>query len=344
MLLAIVLAGCTSGNRKAVWITDALQSIKDGRYPRIAAASYWNEVWENANGGASDLTINSSPEALEAFRTGCADDVFLSGLVYSADSQKVLPPGSGIYFSAYPDFGDSEDTVTVERIQNFEELAGKQIAWVYFSNNWIGGIRFPHEAVATIHQYSKLPFIRMMPLSSHDRICPDRVYSLQRIIDGDFDRELEQWALDAKAVKFPLMVEFGVEVNGEWFPWNGAWNGGDTARGYGDPSQPDGPERFKDAYRHIINLFRGKGVTNITWVYHVNAGNVPGESWNSMSAYYPGDSYIDWIGVSAYGALSPQEAGQNWVTFTQVMDACYPELAAITADKPLAVLEFGVVE
>lgn len=336
--------GCSPRSSKAEWITDALGSIRDGRYPRIVAVSYWNEVWENENGSISDLTINSSSEALAAFQEGIADDIFVSQIVYSSDTQKILPPSSGIYFSAYPDFGDSEDTVTAKRIQDFEELAGKELAWVYFSNNWVDGIKFPHEAVATIHDCGRQPFIRMMALSSYDRICPDSVYKLQRIIDGDFDEELKTWADDAKAVGFPLMVEFGTEVNGEWFPWNGSWNGADTLDGYGDPSEPDGPERFCDAYRHIIDLFRAQGVTNVTWVFHVNCENIPDESWNRMAAYYPGDDYIDWIGISTYGALTPKEARQEWRLFTEIMDISYPELTAISANKPLALLEFGVVE
>lgn len=339
-----IAIGCSTHSSKAEWITDALGSISDGRYPRIVAVSYWNEVWENENGGISDLTINSSPEALEAFQDGIADAVFISKIVYSADSQKVLPPSSGIYFSAYPDFGDSEDTVTAQRIEDFEELAGKEIAWVYFSNNWVDGIKFPYEAVATIHKYSRLPFIRMMAISNYDRVCPDGVYTLQKIIDGYFDDELRTWADDARAVGFPLMVEFGTEVNGEWFSWNGSWNGGDTLTGYGDPTLPDGPERFRDAYRHIIDLFRARGVTNITWVFHVNCENIPDESWNRMAAYYPGDSYIDWIGISTYGALTPKEARQDWRLFTEIMDASYPEFSAISANKPLALLEFGAIE
>ena len=35
------------------------------------------------------------------------------------------------------------------------------------------------------------------------------------------------------------------------------------------PNFPDGPERFRDAYRHIIDLFRKEGVKNITWCFHV---------------------------------------------------------------------------
>lgn len=334
----LVLVACSTGNRKAEWIEDALNSIREGKYPRIVAISYWNEVWENADGSISDLAINSSPEALAAFQDGISDDLFTSGIVYSEDSLKVLLPQSGVYFSAYPDFGDSEDTVTAQRIQDFEDLAGKTVAWVYFSNNWVDGIKFPYEAIMTIHDFGRQPYIRMMAISSYERVCPDSVYTLQRIIDGEFDEELKQWAGDAKAVGFPLMVEFGTEVNGDWFGWNGVWNG------VWNGGAEEGPKRFKDAYRHIVDLFRAQGADNITWVFHVNAGSYPDEEWNSMTAYYPGDEYIDWIGISVYGPLTPKEGRSYWETFTEIMDAYYPELCAISAEKPLVVLEFGVVE
>ncbi len=342
-LALIAMTGCSTSSRKAEWITDAFKAITYGRYPRIAAVSYWNEVWVNEDGSTSDLRINSSPEALEAFKENVADTCFTSVVRYSQDSMKVLPPTSGMYFSAYPDFGDSEDTVTAARIEAFEQLAGRSLAWVYFSNNWVDGIKFPAEAVNVIHDYGRLPYIRMMARSSYEQ-GPDGVYKLERIIDGDFDGELIQWAQDAKAVGFPLMVEFGVEANGDWFPWSGVFNGGDTLAGYGDPKKADGPERFQDAYRHIIDLAESEGVVNVTWVFHVNSENFPAEAWNNMAAYYPGDEYIDWIGVSAYGALTPKEARQDRRAFTDIMDACYPEFAAISASKPLAVLEFGVVE
>ena len=34
----------------------------------------------------------------------------------------------------------------------------------------------------------------------------------------------------------------------------------------------------------------------------------------------------------------------NWESFTNILDAAYPELAAISSKKPLAVFEFGVLE
>src|SRR5262249_61576729 len=36
------------------------------------------------------------------------------------------------------------------------------------------------------------------------------------------------------------------------------------------------------------------------WVWGPNAGSVPQQSWNDTAHYYPGDGYVDWVGVSGY--------------------------------------------
>lgn len=259
----------------------------------------------------------------------------------NSDGRELLPPPEGVYHCAFPDFGAAEDNVTSERIVEFENLVDKPIVWAYFSNNWIDGIKFPEASVRIIHEHSVIPFIRMMPYSICYEGGPDPVYAMQRIINGSFDTELTGWAEAAKRDNFPLIVEFGTEVNGGWTPWNGRWNGGGDMNQYGDPNLPDGPERFRDAYRHIIDLFRAQGVKNISWVFHVVAQGSPEESWNSMTAYYPGDEYIDWIGISIFG---PQKPGKEWQTFTEILDGSYLEFSAISTEKPLAILEFGVVD
>jgi hypothetical protein len=60
-----------------------------------------------------------------------------------------------------------------------------------------------------------------------------------------------------------------------------------------------------------------------------------------MSEYYPGDDYVDWIGVSVYGPLN---VGETWSPFRDLMDAAYEDLAALSDSKPLALLEFGAVQ
>ena len=275
---------------------------------------------------------------LVSLSSGCIDKTTSPD---NSDNIKLLPPPEGVYHCVFPDFGGQEDNVTLERIVDFENLAGKPIIWACFSNNWIEGINFPEASVRIIHKHGAIPFIRMMPRSIFCGENPDPVYTLQRIIDGDFDEDLIQWAKDAKRVNIPVIIEFGTEVNGNWFPWNGRWNGGGETNQYGDLNLPDGPERFRDAYRHIIDLFRAHGVRNITWVFHVNAQGGPKESWNNMASYYPGDDYIDWIGISVYGPLKP---GEKWQTFTEVLDGSYPEFSAISTEKPLAILEFSIID
>ncbi len=251
------------------------------------------------------------------------------------------PSGTHIYHSAYTNFGGFEDEVSANKISNFENLANKDITWAYFSDNWFDGIHFPQSEVNIIHNAGKVPFIRIMP-RNEDEDTPDPVYTMQAFIDGNFDAELEQWADNAKAVEYPLLIEFGTECNGDWFPWNAKWNGKNNKTGYGNPDKYDGAERFRDAYRHIIDIFNSRGVNNVTWFFHVNADNDPQVSWNKMKDYYPGDDYIDWIGLSVYG---PQDTNDGWWSFENMLNDNWAEISSISnSGKPIAVLEMGVID
>ncbi len=278
--------------------------------------------------------VTDATDAARTVEAADARDEASAGLVLAR-------PAAGLYHAAYPNLGDPCTRVTAKRTTSFERHAGKHIAWVYFSNSWTRGITFPAAAFATIHKLGRVPYVRLMPWTSFTQgtACP--CYSMQKFIDGRFDTQLRVWARKARDLGYPILAEFGVEVNGSWFPWNGRWNGGGTTNGYGDPSYPDGPERFRDAYRRIIDLFRSEGALNITWVFHVNWDSWPQKWWNRYRYYYPGDEYIDWIGVSCYGAILP---GDDWLMFRHEMDSAYGELTALSATRPLAVLEWGIVK
>ncbi len=189
---------------------------------------------------------------------------------------KLLPPPEGsIYFGAFPDFGGSEDEVTTQKIKSFETLVGKKIAWAYFSQNWYNGIVYPKAAIHQIADSGTVPFVRLMPRNDENPGHAETTFSMLNIVEGKFDTQLKQWAHDAKEDNIPLLVDFAVEANGDWFPWSGVLNGGGTTDAYGDPDYPDGPEKFRDAYRHIITLFREEGVKHITWFFHFNYESSP---------------------------------------------------------------------
>lgn len=251
-----------------------------------------------------------------------------------------LPPPGSLYHGVFPGpTNGREDGVTPEDLASYESAVGRRAAWVYFSSDWFRSREFPEETARWIRDRGSIPFIRLM-LRSDERLWhAESTFTLQRIIEGAFDGELRAWARAARSFGSPLLVEYGTEVNCEWFSWNAVWNGAGDTVSYGDPHLTDGPERFLGAYRHIVGLFRDEGAKNITWVWHVNNGDAPSTEWNRLEKYYPGDSWVDWVGVSVYGAQKPTEAA--WPQFSDLMDGVYQRLRALAPTKPVIVCEFG---
>jgi hypothetical protein len=259
----------------------------------------------------------------------------------SSDAMPPLPAAGTFLHGVYPGGRTGEeDDITLEDLRAYEALAGKPAVWVYFSNNWYRSRRFPLETAEWIREAGSVPFIRLMLWSDPWSERAEPVFTLDRILAGEFDEDFTRWAEEARDFGTPIVVEFGTEVNGEWFPWNGAWNGAGRLDGYGAADQPDGPERFRDAYRHIVETMRAAGADNLVWVFHADCNDMPEEEWNRLEAYYPGDNLVDWLGVSVYGAQTPME--EEWPSFRECMDRAYPRLACLSDDKPILLLEFGV--
>jgi beta-mannanase len=61
---------------KAAFIAEAFESMRKN-FPRLKAAVFWDERWQNAELDYSNLRVNSSPESLAAYRHGVADPFWL---------------------------------------------------------------------------------------------------------------------------------------------------------------------------------------------------------------------------------------------------------------------------
>ena len=67
-----------------------------------------------------------------------------------------------------------------------------------------------------------------------------------------------------------------------------------------------------------------------------NANSVPQEPWNSATLYYPGDQYVDILGMDGYDwAVSETPS----FPFTNVFSSLYMELKMIAPDKPIFIFE-----
>jgi hypothetical protein len=75
------------GVRKPEWIKQGLELFRT-RYPRIKAAIYWHERWQNPDQSHSNLRVNSSVESLQAYRDGVANPDWLGNLILSGPPRK----------------------------------------------------------------------------------------------------------------------------------------------------------------------------------------------------------------------------------------------------------------
>lgn len=78
---------------------------------------------------------------------------------------------------------------------------------------------------------------------------------------------------------------------------------------YGDPSVPDGPERVRDAWKHVRRIAASCGAGNVSWsacagALHGNKKALAGQplagaqDWNKLEFYWPGEGVLDWLGVT----------------------------------------------
>ena len=263
---------------------------------------------------------------------GCSAGHNTSSALPAQTTASVLTPGAGqLYHGVFPgDAAGAEDAISPSDVTSYEQTVGAQVAWVYFSHEWMNGRTFPVATAAWIRDRGSVPFIRLMLRSSSCfSTAPDPVFTLQAITSGTFDDDLRAWARDAKAFASPLIVEYGTECNGHWFGWNGTWNGGQA-----------GPARFIAAFRHIVLLMRAEGATNITWVFHADAVDDPNVEWNHFEHYYPGDDVVDWIGFSAYGAQCPTDTPPI-PRLRDDLDQAYARAQHLAPGKPVFLLETG---
>jgi len=219
--------------------------------------------------------------------------------------EKLTVPQTGAYTGAYCDFGDGEDHVTLEALENFQELTGKPLSIVGMGSFWARQ-SFPTDQISIIRAYGAVPLLYWSPWDSpfEQKRGPDR-FSLTEILAGKWDAYIDRWADDAAKVPGQFFVSFACEMNGTWFPWSGWFYGKGPADpvtpkkpgvtntpetglakltgaqdspekswfGRGDIRNPatwEGPETFKKAWRHVVDRVRARGATNILWVFQPN--------------------------------------------------------------------------
>ncbi|MEV4640919.1 glycosyl hydrolase [Actinoplanes sp. NPDC049548] len=107
------------------------------------------------------------------------------------------------------------------------------------------------------------------------------------ITSGAADDLIARAARRLKKVGRPLLLRWAWEMNGDWYPWGAARNDKDAGG-------------FVESWRRLHRIFGEEGADNVAWVWSPNWNSAPVADWNTHAALYPGDKYVDWVGVSGY--------------------------------------------
>lgn len=104
---------------------------------------------------------------------------------------------------------------------------------------------------------------------------------LERTGKGEFDPVIRRFSAWAKTIDRPLYLRIGYEFDGEH-------------------NQME-PDDYVKVYRRIVDIIRAEGVDNVAFVWHSYAA--PTYKAYPLSAWYPGDDYVDWVGISLFGHM-----------------------------------------
>lgn len=236
-------------------------------------------------------------------------------------------------------------------------------ALVHFWNDWSGGAecrQFPLDVIEWIEslcpgQQAPVPYISLNTRSHGHSYFVDPIFSLDSIIRGEWDDDLRAWAKAAAEYAKPLLVTWAPECNGEFKSHNAIHHGGPVKTQTAFPSaKGDHPhdkeyltgfERFHCAHRHIVDLMKDEGANNIQWVLHFALGT-SSAAWNKFENYHPGHDYVDWFGVSVYGATNPSPT-EEFSSFGVQFDDAYFRIQEIDnkngqeLNTPIIVTEMG---
>jgi hypothetical protein len=192
---------------------------------------------------------------------------------------------------------------SMKGIGEFAKAASKRPNLIEFYSAW--GDQYETRLVRNSWDYGALAFIAWEPFDS----------SLKEIAAGKDDAYIREYASAVKELNLPVAISFAHEMNGFWYPWG---------------TKKATAAQFTAAFRHIHNVFDEVGATQVIWVWSPNVVNPMPKV--KLEPYWPGDDYVDWVGVIGYYATSGPS------TFRTLYGPTFDQLRTFTK-KPVIIAE-----
>lgn len=222
----------------------------------------------------------------------------------------ILRPSGGAYLGSYVALRTGE--TKQDAISRVESLIGRRFAVDHQYYRW-------DDAFPTPYEYWTADQGRIPLLSWNARERDGTPVSWRSIADGQRDAWIVRRADAVEAFGRPMYLSFHHEPE-------------DDLAAFGTSAD------FVAAYRHVVDVFRARGVTNVAFVWTMMYwsffdGKAP--------SFYPGDAYVDFVGSDAYNWF-PGRPNTVWRSFAYQMQ---PTVTFARAHgKPIIVAEYGVQE
>lgn len=181
-------------------------------------------------------------------------------------------------------------------------------------------------AASNIVSRNAVPLITWMPYDSSSSDILSDIVSGQKdaYIDNWIDGFIN-WRSNYPSANQPsILLRFGHEFNGTWYPWGNQ------------------PEALKAAWRYIHQRFSDAGINDaVGWVWCAN--NVDVDDYSDITQYYPGDDYVDWLSIDGYNWGS-NYSFTRWKSFDETFSQQYVKMVNLAPNKPIMLAEVGSTE
>ena len=195
--------------------------------------------------------------------------------------------------------------------RRYARMTGRRPAILAYYRKWREGRAFDRLTLRRVARNRAVPMITWEPWHQ----------PLREIAAGRHDAYIRSSARDARRWRRPILVRFAHEMNGDWYPW-------------GAHDTP--PLVYVRAWRQVVRIFRRAGARNVrfVWTPNVDYGGLP-----LMRRLYPGDRWVDWVGLSGFSWGGPWE----WESAYDVFHNSYRSITRFT-DKPFMIAETAAGE
>ncbi len=147
------------------------------------------------------------------------------------------------------------------------------------------------------------------------------------MLDGRYDDFLNRYAQIVADSERPVLFRLCNEMNGDWCVYSGYNTSKDT-------------ELYKEFYKYVYSIFEKNGaLKNTIWVWNPNEKSFPNYYWNHALCYYPGDEYVDVVGMTGYNT-GTYYSSESWRSFKTIYDGLYYQYCAWFS-QPLMITEFS---